>query len=565
MQTINKTPLLRALGQRLSLQVVTIIALVVLVTSIYANSISGDFVYDDQRVVLANPLLGHWDGHTLSVIFTRDYWGAYHSSAPKVSAESSYYRPLVHVYELVAYELAGKNAAGWHWLSILLHALAAILVMLVLDKSMAAATRLPQEKRQLIAAFAAAIFALHSVQSEAVAWISAFANPLGTVFSLGAFYCYLSYRNRRTYTLLAIGSLLLAAALLTKEIAVVMVLLIAVHELFIFNEQLAMPARLRLTARTALAFACMTVAYLAIRYVVLRGLSSDGQNLNFPEDASLTLADNLRTLPALLMAYLKLAIVPFNHSMLYDFNYIRSFNFTGFWLPLFAILMAGSLLMWWARREREIRIAVVWIFLPLLPHLNTRVFASEEILHDRYLYLSMIGIALLLSLGAQKAAERLRLSEYSQLSIASAVLIVLCAGTLAQNAQWQNESTLWRYAAANAPNSRVGHLALGALAEARQDYDGALAEYTAALQINPNIIDALNNQAFVYARLGRWNEATANFERIVELTPDKAVAHLNLSVAYEMQKRFTEAAREKQRASELGMTLVAKMQPQGSH
>jgi protein O-mannosyl-transferase len=564
MYTIVKDSIVHALSHRLSMRVVSSIALVVLVTGAYANSLSGDFVYDDQRVVLANPLLGHWDGHTLSVIFTRDYWGAYYSGTPKASAESSYYRPLVHVYELVAYELAGKNAAGWHWLSILLHALAAILAMLVLDKSLLFATRLPQKTRQLIAAFAAAIFAVHSVQSEAVAWISAFANPLGTVFSLAAFYCYLSYRNRRAYTLLAIGSLLLAAALLTKEIAVVVVLLIAVHELFIFNQQLAMPARLRLTAKTAIAFACVTAAYLAIRYVVLRGLSSDGQNLNFPEDASLTLADNIRTLPALLMAYLKLAILPFNHSMLYDFNYIRSFSFTGFWLPLCLVLSAGSLLLWWGRRVREIRIAAAWILLPLLPHLNTRVFVSEEILHDRYLYLSMIGVALLLSLAAQKAAERLRLSDYSQLSIASAILIVLCAGTLSQNAQWQNESTLWRYAAAQAPNSRVGHLALGALAEARQDYDSALAEYNAALRINPNIIDALNNQAFVYARLERWSEATANFERIVELTPDKAVAHLNLSVAYEMQKRFPEAAREKQRASELGLTMVAKMQSQGS-
>jgi tetratricopeptide (TPR) repeat protein len=563
MYSIVKGSFDRATSHQLSGKFVLITALIVLVLSIYVTSVSGDFVYDDQRVVLANPLLGHWDAHTLKAIFTRDYWGAYNLGEAQIIVDSSYYRPLVHIYELVAYELVGKSATGWHWLSILLHALATILVMLVLDKSLLAATDLPQKNRQLIAAFAAAIFAMHSVQSEAVAWISAFANPLGTIFSLAAFYYYLIYRNRRSYTLLALASLLLMAALLTKEIAVVVVLLVIVHELFIFNRQLALPAKLRIAAKPVIAFACVTIGYLMIRYIVLRGLSLEGQNPNFPEDASLTLMDNIRTLPALLLAYLKLAISPFGHSMLYEFNYVRSFSFTGFWLPLCFVLVVSGLLMWWGKNAPEIRIAVVWMLLPLLPHLNTRVFPSEEILHDRYLYLSMIGVALLLSVAAYKSAERLQLSNLSRLSIASAVIIVLCAATMSQNVQWQNENTLWKYASAHAPNSRVGRMALGALAESRQDYASALEEYTAALRINPNIIDALNNQAFVYAHLGRWDEATANFERIVELTPNKAVAHLNLSVAYEMQQRLDEAAREKQKAIELGLPKALEVRQPG--
>jgi tetratricopeptide (TPR) repeat protein len=102
------------------------------------------------------------------------------------------------------------------------------------------------------------------------------------------------------------------------------------------------------------------------------------------------------------------------------------------------------------------------------------------------------------------------------------------------------------------------------LAESRQDYDRALDEYAAALRINPDIIDALNNQAFVYAHLGRWGEATANFKRIIELTPNKAVAHLNLSVAYSAQQRFVEAAREKQIAIELGLPgALELMRPRG--
>ena len=540
-------------SRRFSFKILPAAALALLVLSAYVSSISGDFVYDDQRVVLANPVMEHKDWQALAAIFTRDYWGAYHPNNANAPVESSYYRPFIHVYELVAFALVGKSGAGWHLISILLHALAAILVMLVLDKSLEAATSLPQKSRRLLALFAAAIFAVHPVQGEAVAWISAFANPLGAIFSLSAFYCYLIYRDRRKFSHIALASLLLAAALLTKEIAAIGVLLIAAHELFIFNRQSTLKQKLRSAAKPVIAFGVVTGAYLAVRYAVLHGIAAEGRNLNFPEDDLFTLTDTIRTLPSLVTTYLRLAIMPFGHSMMYDFSYVRSFLSAGFWLPLCFLSMAGALLVWGCKRVPELRIAAVWMVIPLLPHLNTRVFASEEIVHDRYLYLSMVGVAFLLAVAAYKSADRLRLSSFGRLSFAAVILAALCISTITQNTQWQNEGILWLHAAAHAPHSRIPHLALGVLAESRQDYDCALAEYTAALNVNPDTLDALNNQAFVYAKLGWWDKAMANFEKIVGLTPNKAIAHLNLSVAYGAQQRAAEAAVEKQKAVDLDL------------
>src|SRR5215470_14419849 len=101
--------------------------LILLVLAIYASSLSGNFIYDDYNVVLANPLLGHWDPSTLTAIFTRDYWAAYNSGHVVNQIESLYYRPFIHMYELVVYELVGRSALGWHLISIALHALATIL------------------------------------------------------------------------------------------------------------------------------------------------------------------------------------------------------------------------------------------------------------------------------------------------------------------------------------------------------------------------------------------------------------------------------------------------------
>jgi tetratricopeptide (TPR) repeat protein len=94
-------------------------------------------------------------------------------------------------------------------------------------------------------------------------------------------------------------------------------------------------------------------------------------------------------------------------------------------------------------------------------------------------------------------------------------------------------------------------VALGYRAEQKEDLPGALREYEAALRINPDMIDALNNAGFVQARLGHWDQASRYFERIVSLTPNKAVAHFNLSFAYAVQKRYEDAAREQEAAIDL--------------
>jgi tetratricopeptide (TPR) repeat protein len=202
----------------------------------------------------------------------------------------------------------------------------------------------------------------------------------------------------------------------------------------------------------------------------------------------------------------------------------------------------------------EVKAALIWMVIPLLPHLNTRVFVSEDIIHDRYLYISLLGFGLLVAALIIRAAKsrRLPFAGFSIVYLPAVVLTILLGSTILQNKQWHDEETLWAKSVAQAPNSRVVHISLGILAEARQDYKGALQEYERALEINPDVIDALNNAAFIYARhMGQWPQATRNFERIVSLTPDKAGAHFNLSFAYAVQKRYADAEREQRAAIEL--------------
>jgi protein O-mannosyl-transferase len=539
--------------QRLSSPRFHVLLLCLLVILAFANTLYGGFVYDDHRVVLNNPLLGHWDLATLRTIFTHDYWAAYNPALLGGKLDSIYYRPIYHLSHMLVYAIAGKNPFLWHLISVLLHVGAAITAYFTLDRSLTAVAQLEATSRRWVCVLAAAIFAVHPVQSETVAWVSAMGNSIMAIGFFGAFWCYLNYgSSRRWYWLM--GSLtLFMLATLTKETTITLPLVIGAYELFVRRRDSHWFARLQKAIVAVLPFACATLVYFAIRYSVLGVIFGEFTNGNFPDDAALTMADRLRTLPLILLHYVELVFAPFNLSMMYDVGIVRVATLASFWLPLLIILALCSVGFLTARRMPEVRLALILIIIPLLPQLNMNSFVSEELLHDRFLYLSMLGVGLLAGLLAHRLAglQRWRLSGSGVAMIVGVALTFLCATTVAQNRQWMNDESLWHATAVQSPRSRIVRMALGEIAEKRGDLDESLREYEAALQINPDIIDALNNSGFVLARMGRWTEAAGRFERIVALTPDKAVAHFNLSFAYGMLRRYPEALHELDQAIEI--------------
>ena len=525
-----------------------IIGLVLLVLVAFANSLTGSFVHDDLRVIQANPLFGRLDRATISRPFKYDMWTALSPDEAGDKVDSYYYRPVFVLFLMAGYQVAERSPLRWHLIVLLLHAAAGVLVFVVMDKSLAAATMLDDRNRRLLAALAAGIYVVHPAQSESVAWISGLVNPLSTVFLLGAFYFYLSYREKpeKPVARLTAALGLFAMAAFSKESTLTLVLIVGAYELLIFNREAGFLKRARVAATQAAPYALVAVGYLALRYSVLKLLSGRHRNLNFPDDFALTVADNLRTLPALLMGYMRIAFLPVNLSFMYDFGYVRSLGLMSFWMPLVVLFAAIGLLVYFSKRMPEIKLAAIWMVVPLLPHLSTLVFTSDEIIHDRYLYLPMAGVALLVAALLTRTSQiaHLPLPNRSVALASALVLGILCVGTVAQNRRWRSEESLWSSAAAHAPNSRTVRVALGFRAEQKEDLPGALREYEAALRINPDMIDALNNAGFVQARLGQWEQASRYFERIVSLTPNKAVAHFNLSFAYAVQKRYEDAARE---------------------
>jgi hypothetical protein len=527
-------------------RLLAILGLGLLALAAFSNSISGEFVRDDTFQIVENPMLGKWDAVTLKRAVTRDFWANIEPDRAGERIDSVYYRPVFLIALMTGHKIAGTNPVVWHLIAISLHLGAAILVFFAVERMLALSESGAAGDSMMLSFAAAAIFLVHPVQSESAAWISGLVGPLSTGLMLASFLCYLSFRQTRRYSMVAASLVFFVIAIFAKEQALVLPLIVLCCELFVFRSE--GPARVSREGQVVFAtmIGCVSF-YLVCRYAAIGAVLGHSRSSNFPDDASLTLADQLRTTPGLLLQYCKLIVYPAQLSLMYAFGYVRDLSVTGFWIPLLAICSIGGVLVYGARRSRAIAAATIWMVFPLLPHLNLRAFVSDEIIHDRYLYGSMVGVVMLSAMGMRLLSKR----QFVRGIVAALILTGLVVLTARQNRHWRTNETLWQRASATAPNSRLVHIALGALAEDRNDPVNALDEYEAALTAHPDVLDALNNSALLIGRAGGWVEAARRFERIVEITPDKAIAHFNLSFAYAVLRRYDDAIREQRRAIDL--------------
>ncbi|HEX7959146.1 MAG TPA: phospholipid carrier-dependent glycosyltransferase, partial [Terriglobales bacterium] len=176
----------------------------------YAQTIGFPFAYDDQFLIGNNVYITSF--RYLPRFFTMHLWDSYDVHMVSI------YRPLLLTWSLINHALFGLNPIGWHLTNVLLHALATYLVCVLAEKF---------SKDRAIGILAGLIFALHPVHIEVVAWASAASDTLLTIFIVGSLICFLTACDRQGYRRWQWWAwLLYAAALLTKEPAVMMPALI---------------------------------------------------------------------------------------------------------------------------------------------------------------------------------------------------------------------------------------------------------------------------------------------------------------------------------------------------
>jgi tetratricopeptide (TPR) repeat protein len=510
MSTTGETPsaasVRQSFAQRLERRGVAQLWLTLLTLAVYGQSLTYNFVYEDRRTILHNALIESWS--RVPEYFTSDL-SRLHGS--------NFYRPVTSLFARLMNAIVGNSAFGWHAGSVLLHLLCVLLVFALAQRLLGSRST---------AFFAAALFAVHPTHVEAVTWISASGDPLMAVFVLSAAVAFLRWRQGESTAWLAASLAAGAAAVLTKEAAVVTPALISVFLL------LPAAARSRRTQLAALsAFWVEAFAFLVVRSHILHGFSHPISN------SGATNAEMMLTWPAAILFYVRDMFFPVEMTPFYPFDFVRSADSPRFLWPLLALIVMAAAIVWLLRKSllrktadwRLYLVCLAWTLIPLAPAMYLKLFLQYEIVHDRYLYMPTIGLCIAAaaaitslahraeSLGSERRPER----RPTRLLGLTAVLLVgvSAAATVGYESWWQSDLTFYKRALSITPNYMAALLDLSVVYMEHKQYDAAIRILDRALQREPDNANANFDRGRAAWETGDSAVAERCFERAALLAP----------------------------------------------
>ncbi len=519
---------------------------------VFSQTLRFEFVnYDDDVQVYEVPQIEN--GLTLKGIL----WAFTHS-------HGGHWVPLNTISHMLDCQFYGLNAGGHHLTNVLLHAASAILLFLVLRRMTAAIWP---------GAFVAAVFVVHPLHVESVAWVTERKDALSGFFFMLTLWGYVRYVQNRS-TIKGQGSggstaaraitsrpwaldyglalLFFACGLMSKLMVATLPFLLLFLDYWPLN-RFAQPAPGEAGSGES---RWLVPKHLILEKIPLLGIilmAGLGMLFARPENG-MTLspaASSLQTGRALLtpLAYLWQMIYPVGLSVSPPPPAIAP----PVWeVTLGTILLAAisAAFFLWRRTRPYLLVGWLWYLVMLAPVL-VLIGKGMELRCDRYTYLPQIGLYVLLTWAAADlcAGWRYRRVVLGGCSTIILVALIFCART--QTSYWRNSESLWTRTLACTSDNFIGHNNLGLALLQKGSVDEAFVHFQKALQINPDSAEAHNNLGSALLQKGKVDEAIAHYQKALQIKPDFAEAHNNLGNALLQKGSVDEAIAHFQKALQI--------------
>lgn len=500
--------------------------LVILTFSVYANSLEGDFFWDDIGLIKDNYLIKNFN--YLPQLFVQPLSKTFHYC----------YRPLLNLSFMIDYSLWQINSLGYHITAISIHILNSFLVYLLIYLL---------SKNFRLAVSTGLIFSVHSVLSEPVNYLSSRADLLIGLFCLSAFVLYILYRTsapkKKIYL---IGSLFLfISGLLSKEMAIVLILILILYELILSPGKENIKQKLF----SLLPYLIALAIFVLIRSVVLKANVPD-----YVEPfaiSELSLWQRFFTTITAIPTYLRLLLVPIGLHKEWLMQPIESIvNFNVIY-SLALIVMALLLAKFIYSYSKICTFGILWFFVLLIPVLN--IFPLNSFMSEGWLYLPSIGfflfiIALILRITQQKAV----FNRSVLLFLLIIVLSFYSFLTIKRNKVWANERQVFFTEMSEFnPYSSRAYTNLGLIYVEQNKLNEAIDAFIKALEIEPDNPGLHRNMGNVYSRLKRLDMAKKAYEKALSINPNDAETLGNLGNLHSDQNDLVEAVKYFKRAIEI--------------
>lgn len=493
----------------------------------YAPVFHAGFIWDDESHLTRNPCI-------VGPLGLKEIW---------TSTQAVYY-PLVLTTFWVLHKFVGLNPLPYHILNVLMHAGSAVLLWRVL--------------RQLGvrgAWLGAALWALHPVMVQSVAWVTELKNTQSCLFYLLSIYCFLNWekqsqtiQTRRIGVSSAFGLSLLCFVLATLSKPSV-VMLPAVLALSVWWR------RRRIQWRDAVALApFVAVSALASAWTIweqkfhARAVGPDWAQ-NWPE----------RLIIAGRAIWLYLAKLFWPHPLIFIYPrwQLQPSQFTAY-LPLLLALM-GLIALWFlpGKAGRAVFFAGAYYVISLFPVLGffSIYFFRYSFVSDHFQYLASMGPLALVAAAGSEGFNRLAAADslgrgmaFLRLGLCTVVLLLLGILTWQQTAVYHDLITLYTTTLALNPGCWMAHYNLGLALRDRGETDQAITHYRQAITLRPSYAEAHYNLGRLLAEKGEFNDAVDHYEAVLAINSDDAEAHNNLGATFVQQGRIDDAIGHYQKA-----------------
>ena len=466
--------------------------------------------------------------------------------------------PVTWLSFMLDFELYGLNAGGYHLTNLLLHLANTLLLFLVLKRMTGALYR---------SAFVAALFALHPLHVESVAWVTERKDVLSTLFWMLTLWAYTRYVDTPSLHRYLLALLAFSLGLMAKPMLVSLPFVLLLLDYWPFDRlQYGQVYSADLQAKESMDFHGKRLPYHRLLWekVPFFIFSAACSVVTFFAQKSAKAVASLDGMSVTTrFANALVSYVKYMGKMVWPRNLAVLYPHPGDSLPLWQILGAGLLLtaisvlvIWAARRHhRYPAVGWLWYLFTLVPVIGL-VQVGLQAMADRFTYVPLIGLFIVIAWGVPELMKRYGHRQILLGVGSMAVLTGLSISSWFQVRYWENSITLYEHAIQVTTNSYLPHLNLGVALFDLGKIDEAISHYQEVLRIKPNNAEAHNNLGVAVIKLGKIEAAIAHYLRAIQLEPQYAEAHNNLGNALAEQGKLNEAITYYSQALKIKPTYV---------
>lgn len=484
-------------------------AVLVLTLIVFSNSFQNDFLvnWDDDGYILNNPTVQKLDQQHLHSIFTGFHMGNYH--------------PLTTLVYAVMFTQYKLNPAPYHTLNVWLHMANILLVFLVIRKLTG---------RSFPALVCAALFAVHPMHVESVAWISELKDVLYTLFFLGSMLLYLHYNSSGKKMFYILSLLLFVLSLLSKSAAVVLPVVLLIAD-YIQQHKPDLKSLLNKLPFFA----------LSVLFGIIALKSQDAQAQHLTPDYSLINAFFVASYG--LLFYLFRFFVPFQLSAFYPHPVNTDVLPVLYYLaPL--IIAAVIFVLFRLIRDRRMLIGGLAFYVVSVALVLQFFPVGGAVVADRYTYVPYIGLALLVAVFIEKLQLEIKGKALLINSVFVAVILGFSLLSYSRNSVWANGITLFDDVIDKQPQAFYAYHSRGIAYYYQGNYTASLKDYDKAISLNNNYGLTHYNRGLTLMMLKQNEEALKSFSRTIELIPTHDQAYNDRAIAYYNLNNYVEALKD---------------------